>query len=729
MVLTLECSPAAMAQAGTESQSTVDSGQIADIVVTAQRREENVQKSSLSIEVLSKEDLAKSGVTSARDLGQLVPGLSVAQGGSYAQTFIRGVGDATTNDFSSSGVVYSENGVVINRNIALSPNFYDLERIEVLKGPQGTLYGRNSTGGAINLITRRPGYETGGYVTVEAGNYNSLKVNGALNVPVSDIFMLRGAFQIAKHDGYLSDGRNDQDQRAGRLTAMLEPSSDFSLLVVADVQHEGGKGPGGALLPLPAGASAWTGPSDTLSTSRLPSIAILPNANTAFINGNYASVSAEANLNVGFAKATLVAGHRYVDQHSSTAQPGFTTNYAGKSKQDSVEFRLSNQSNVLRWVAGLYYFHENIDSVLNPTISNVIPFLNASFDIPSLPTTSLGAFADATFSVSSSFRLLGGIRYTHDKKSILGMLNDFSIAHLPSVAISGSANYSRVTWKAGAEFDVGPQNMLYATVSTGYKAGGFSAVAPPNNQFRPESLTSYVFGSKNRFLGNRLQINAEAFYWKYNDYQTSVLQPQPNGIVSQPIINAGSAKIYGLDLDVTAKITKLDTIRFVGEYLHTQFGEFSYVRSATGLVPGVTTGCTFSGPAFTQFGNQVQTLDCSGFPLQRSPKFSGTVSYDHVFPLANGGDVDFRAFTTFAGSRWLGGEYVGAELARPFATVDVDLTYTSPDNGFTLSAYGRNVGNKPVYSNATIQPLSGGSALFTAINAPATYGVRASIKF
>ena len=702
---------------------------IGEIIVTAQRRAESVQKSSLSIQVLGKDDLVRSGVSTARDLNNLVPGLAVSQGGTWTQTFIRGVGDITSNAFGSNGVMYSIDGVVIDRSTSISPNFFDLERIEVLKGPQGTLYGRNSTGGAINLLSRRPEGTLGGYVNVEAGNYDSVNVTGALNVPVSDTLKLRGAFQVARHDGYLSDGRNDQDQRSGRLSALYTPSSDVSLLVVGDIQHMGGKGPGGALYPVPAGASPWTGPSDPLVTSKLPPIAILPDASKAFMDGNFRNIMAEANVGLGFAKLTMVGGYRYVSLNATTAQPGFTTGYSETAKQASFEARLGNQTPDLKWVVGALYFDEKQSATLVPMISKNIPFLYANVSTPYLPTKSYGLFGQATYSLTSALRVIGGLRYTHEDKAMQGSFTDLSVANAGSVALTGSSTFSRVTWKAGAEYDVAAHSMAYATVSTGFKAGGFSAIASANNTFKPETLTSYVAGLRNRFLDNRLHVNVEGFYWKYKDYQASILQPQPNGFTGTATINAGAATIYGMDLDVVAKITPNDTLRFVGEYLHTNFDSFTFDRSTSGLVAGKTSGCAFVGAPRVVGTGPVQTLDCSGFPLQRSPALSGTASYDHVFPLANGGNVDLKGTVSFAASRWIGIEYVQTELARPYATVDGDLTYHAPGDRFTLSAFVRNLGNKAVYSNATMQPLSGGSMLFTTINAPRTYGLRASVNF
>ena len=329
--------------------------------------------------------------------------------------------------------------------------------------------------------------------------------------------------------------------------------------------------------------------------------------------------------------------------------------------------------------------------------------------------------------------MIGGVRYSSEHKEMDGVVTHLGINSLGaagSFVVTGRENFSKVTWRAGVEYDVSPRNMLYATASTGFKAGGFAAVPPPNNTYRPENITSFVAGARNRFLDNRLQLNVEAFYWKYKDYQASILGPQPNGFTGTATLNAGKATIYGLDVDLVAKITAHDTLRFVGEYLHTKFDQFSFDRSATGLVSGLTTGCRLVGaPKASPFGGNVQTLDCSGFPLQRSPKWSGSGPYQHVFPLANGGDFDFKATAGFAASRYISIEYTAIGKAAPYATVDLDLTYHAPNNQFALSAYVRNLGDKAYYTGGVLSPLSGGRLLYQTIGAPRTYGLRATVNF
>ena len=489
--------------------------------------------------------------------------------------------------------------------------------------------------------------------------------------------------------------------------------------------------------PLPQGVdSAWAGPSDPLVLAQLRAIspiALLPDISKAFYDGDYRNIMAEANANLGFAKLTVVGGYRYLNAKSYTAQPGFDVALAETAKQASLEARLSKQSDRFKWVVGGFFFDLKQTQLLESFLNNAVPFGHSLIDIPNLPTRSVGVFGEGTFSLTPDLRIIAGARYSNERKAF-----DGTVTHRGSVplgaagqfSVTGRNRFSKVTWRAGVEYDVSPSNMLYATASTGFKAGGFAAVQPPNNTYQPENITSFVAGSRNRFLDNRLQFNAEAFYWKYNDYQASILGPQPNGFNGTQTLNAGKATIYGMDVDIIAKLSRNDTIRFVGEYLHTNFDEFTFDRAATGLVAGLTTGCRFVGaPKRNAFNGLVQTLDCSGFPLQRSPKWSGSGSYQHVFPLANGGDVDFKATAGFAASRYISIEYTALTRAAPYATVDLDLTYHAPDNRFSVSGFMRNVGNKAYYTGGVLQPLSGGRLLYQTIGAPRTYGLRATVNF
>ena len=232
------------AQSVVASGTETDTGQLTEIVVTAEKREENLQKTPIDVQVVNHDALERAGVYDFNDLNKLLPEVQVnnADGATIIQ--IRGV---RANDYGPTGETPNAtyiDGAFISRTTALAGNFFDLERIEVLAGPQGTLYGRNSAGGAVNLITAKPNTRAlEGFAEVEAGSYNLLQTNAAINLPLSETFAIRLAGRRYRHDGYYTDtGTDDADQTSGRAEALWTPTDGQRLLVTVDTQHIGGKG-------------------------------------------------------------------------------------------------------------------------------------------------------------------------------------------------------------------------------------------------------------------------------------------------------------------------------------------------------------------------------------------------------------------------------------------------------------------------------------------------------
>jgi iron complex outermembrane recepter protein len=503
----------AHAQAAAQADQSQDnaSGQLEEVVVTAQRREETVQRSSLAIDVVAATELETGGVTQAMDLANVVPGLTVSQGGATVQTYLRGVGSFATDASAESSIAYNINSVYISRPNAIGPIFFDLARVEVLKGPQGTLYGRNASGGAINLITNRPTQEFEGRLSLEAGNFDHLQGTGVLNVPAGDTLAFRAAGQIVDREGYLSDGYDDQDTKAGRLLALWNPSETMSLLVTGEYAQIGGKGAGvvrrSSLQPV--ASDPWTGPSEPISQ---PPTAFIPNGTRVLDDGNTdvesRGLSAEFNWELPFATLTFIPAVRNVDIAYLTYTPAFRFDTTETSEQTSYELRLGNASERLNWVGGLFYFDEDQTEVY---FLNANPIQQSNVDVD-LNNESWAAFGQATFSVNDTLRLIGGVRYTEEDKEQSGQ----TIATLPVAAVTNNAgqrSFDDVSWKAGVEYDVAPDSMLFFTAATGFKAGGFfPSVQAPNNSYDPEELLAYTLGLRNRFLDRRLQVNVETFY-------------------------------------------------------------------------------------------------------------------------------------------------------------------------------------------------------------------------
>ncbi|MEH3106454.1 MAG: TonB-dependent receptor [Sphingomonas fennica] len=737
---------------------------ISDIVVTASRRAENVQRSALSIQAITSEQLSRRGISRPEDLNVIAPGVSVATGGNYPQTYIRGVGNYASNSYAEGAVAYNIDGVYVSRSWATRAALFDLERVEVLKGPQGTLYGRNASGGAINFITARPKLgQTGGFAELEAGNYDLKRGSAAVNLPIGDTAALRASGQITHRDGYLTDGYDDDKSQSARLHLLWEPSRDLSLLLTGGYQHVGGKGAASVVNPKLPG-TRWRGPSDPAVRAIVgaqPGIGpLLVDAgfrNDGFLDIDVYSISGEVNWRLGdFATLTVLPAYREATLRDRSYVPGFQANDDERDKQSSLEVRLGGDGDFLKWVVGGFYFDEeqsDIDGRNLLILQGVSAQRTQEFDSK---IRSYAGFGQATASVTDTFRLTGGIRYTYERKRLAGVTSSFSFPANPPAApcgagtsfdaaspspplfcrrdvpLGGELTFNSWTWKAGAEYDIGPASMFYANASTGFKSGGFYG-APAPNTFRPEKLTAFDAGIKNRFFDNRLQLNLEAFYWLYDDHQESYLGPTSiPGFFTFITTNAGKAKSYGADVDILVRPSSADTFNLKVQYNKSRYDSFVRQNPTAAFGPPVT-GC----PVGPLIAGQ-QAVDCSGFQLVRTPTWTGTAGYSHAFELPRGDRIAASVNGQFASSSFLSIDFLETARQGGYATVDADLSYTTPDRRLTVTGYVRNITNQDVLTQGLRYPFANPATnpaiddlglIMAAIRPPRTYGVRARYDF
>ena len=772
------------------------SSQISDVVVTAERRNQSVQRSSLAIEVFSGAALRDAGINQARDLTKLSPGVLIGQGGAATQIYIRGVGDFTSTPITNPAVAVNVDGVYVARSQSIEGNFFDLERIEVLKGPQGTLYGRNASGGAVNLIIAKPKLGQRSLdLTIEAGNYDLIKTEGAINLPIGDTLAVRGAFQIVQRNGYATQGLDDDRHESARMQAYWEPTPNLNLRVSADYEHVGGNGPASvfkgvasfvqtqlaalgialptnprangtdpAITPLYYGLAASlgrcvaNGALGAAATSAGPtpitgqqgfcaagfsSLYSPPSASyfgqNLHVNNRFLNASAEINWNLGPATLTLLPALRRVrNDYKSNVIFTFDSAPFGdpeKSDETSFEARLSHNDDHLKAVIGGYYFNED-QSVTTRADAGLIAGGNVTRY--ALGTRSYAAFGQTTVSLTQTLRLIGGIRYSVDHKTIdgAGLIQYPATLFFPGQpcyagpalcqrdAFVGNRTFKRTSFKAGVEYDLAPANLLFATVATGHKSGGFNpfslaGTVNTSSFYSPEKVTAWEAGSRNRFFNNRLQFNVEGFYWKYKDAQEFITTLNRVGGAANALTNAGQATMYGADVDLTARPTANDQLHLNGEYLHTVFDSFAY--SAGGAIAGLTTGCSVTP------GTPFPTVDCSGNPLPRAPKFSGTASYQHDFRLASGDRIEATVGAQYSASRYLTIDFTPASKAAAYTQFDAGLRYRTP-GGFSVYAFGRNLTNRLVYTGAFTQSLLPSLTLAN-LGAPRTYGIGLSAHF
>lgn len=723
----------AHAQQQADQSSEADQLDPGAIVVTAQRREQQLQDVSLSIAAVGGAELAQRGVADAINLNDIVPGLKIGFLGNQVQTYVRGVGDTTSNPYTQASVSLNVDGVYIARSAAFRTNFYDIARVEVLRGPQGTFYGRNSAGGAINVISKDPrAGETDGYFLADLGNYSTVKLEGAANLTLTDKLAVRFSGQMIDGDGTTTSGANDLVSKAVRMKVLWEPSASFSMKTTLDYSKVGGVGPGRVNYPAQFG-DPWESPYDTrLTQAAYPNLP-LQFKNPFLDNKNY-GISTEMVYDFGGAALTVIPAYRYSASYAETDN-GTGSISDETSDQLSLEARLGGESGFGNWVVGAYLFRE--DQTINLTQRTINNWTGNGTRyqeqrVPNFDTEAWALFGETTINVTPEFRVIAGARYTEETRSKQGLIFNGTVTNFVATinparteVVDGTLGVDAVTWKAGVEYDLAADNLLYLTASRGFKSGGFTATN--DSPFFPEYLTAFTFGSKNSF--GPFLLNLEAFYWKYKDQQISFLTID-QGVTTFVTRNAGQSTIWGFSVEGVVPIGKNGRLSVSGEYLNTNFDTYVFETTGAAVPAGQlrADGCLSGGSNGT-----LRIVDCSGNDLPQAPRWSGNARYTHQFPLANGGGVEFAGDMKFSSSTILAGSNFASPFFRDdgYVTFDASLSYTSPGREWTLQAYIRNITDEAIYVQASATSnftVPGGIApSVAAIRPPRTFG--ASLRY
>lgn len=812
--------------------SAENDGGLDVIMVTAQRREESLQDAAIAVTAISGEELAAAGITDPTQLNRVAPALvATSGGGANAGYFIRGVGNFTNNGYTNPAVSFNIDGVYIGRTSSTTASFLDVASVEVLKGPQGTLYGRNATGGAINVNPARPQLGvTSGRLSASYGNYDAVQLEGMVNLPVGDQVAVRLAGSLYNRDGYNSDGTDDADDFALRAQILAELSDTLTVRLSADYSTQTGAGsgttvqgvyrfagpnvagrldlpvPGWTFVAAPANVSTpHTGlhTSDALAFAATVRAAPLQSPFVGFVypfrDDEFWGVNADINLDLGEVELTVVPAYRRSKLDNQFNGPPFK----GAINQDvaeqySLEARLSSSTGPVDWLLGGFWFDEQVEGR-----NSFNQFGTVSHNSFLSQTESLAAFGRLTLNFSDSFRLVGGLRYTDDKRDIdafgtatsgvcreapvgrppncshvptfpvgltlqdtlsqipasffpaanpltafnpngtngvgqsfpYGPLNFFA----PSVTGPGglvvitpnrilqSAGDSEVTYRLSAEYDVTPDNLLYATFENGFRSGGFN-LARGRENYAPEYIDAYTIGSKNRFMDDRIELNIELFYWKYRDQQLGALGTDIDGNNAFYTRNVGRSTNKGVDIDFQFLATESTLLRGSVQYLDAVYDSYTFNQKDQSAA---TDPVNFLLPVTTCQTTQVLTplrsfdVDCSGKQALNSPKWSFNLGAQQTIELGDlelVGNVDGR----YRGPREVGFNYIPQSRIGSDFTIDAGLTLTNPNVGWTINAYIRNLTNEEIPS---LVQLGSGNILGTTFQAPRTYGVRVGYEF
>ena len=548
---------------------------------------------------------------------------------------------------------------------------------------------------------------------------------GAVNAPIGAVAAVRLSGNLIKRDGYLSDGTYDDDRQAGRLQFLLKPNDRFTLRVTGDVAHVGGRGGGRVMIPHQAGNGKFTGlinaadnaailavsPFPYTAGAGLPPVAQTGLLHDTYVHHNQASIGAQLDYDLGFGTITFIPAYRW-SKASTGGYGGYPAQIQDKVNQSSYELRFSRDSDWLDFVIGGYFL--KLDTRSGAQVYAAL--FSKALNDDTLDTRSYAGYGQATIHLSDTFRFVGGVRYTKEDQTFIGTADTGRL-----VAFSEKAKFSRWTYRAGVEYDLSPAHMIYAIASEGFKSGGFNFFAPTpqfTNVYQPEILDSYTIGSRNRFLNGRLQLNVEGFYWDYKDIQRSRIGFTPAGDLQFITSNAAAARIYGGEISLVAQPTPHDSIRATLDYLDSKFTSFAFQTPFPTDPRSTKCSLTFVPPF---------TTDCTGRPLPHSPHWTGTLSYDHIFDVANGGAFVLGGSLDFASSSFNGLEYIENERNPSFVRLNADLTYNSPKGQYSITAFIRNITNREIRIDGS-QGFSPG-LVFSQVDPPRTYGVRATLRF
>ena len=698
--------------AAAESHSVIE-----EVIVTAQRRPERLQDVPVAVAAVTSEQLVSQGISNTLDLGRSVPSLTMTNFGGYALPRIRGIGNNVIGAGYEGGVATYVDGVYIAAAPASLFSFNNIERIEVLRGPQGTLFGRNATGGLIQVITREPSSTLGGSIELGLDNYRTTTADVYVTGGLASSLAADFAGHVSSQDeGYGVNRFNGEDVYKMKEDIALRssllftsPGGNTGVRVTGDYEKNEGSmyapvklAPGTSTV-FPQGYlnSEWDINSDLQPYSRF--------------EGAGASVSIDQKL--GFAQLTSITAYRQstnliIEDIDATPTPGVNLLVRQPDNQLSQELQLgANPSSSIKWVAGAYYSQSA--SKFDPSGVSFSGIFQAPTPFGPLAAANthgrqrvdaLAGYAQATAPIADQTNLTLGIRYSTERHR-LDATQSVDIAggpaNVPLPPIPDqSQRFSRPTWRVSLDHRFSPEFMAYASYNRGFKSGGFNVAAPTDPAYKPEKLDAYEIGLKSDLFDGRLRLNSSAFYYDYTNLQVI----KYTGTVTT-IYNGASARVYGLDADFEARLNSNFSLSGGFTLLHDRFTDFPAAVIATQVPGGV----------ITTVGSAKDNR------LPQTPDIAANVSADYHHPVAFG-EIGLNVSYSYNDGYFTQPDNI---LAQPsYDTLAATLRMEFP-HGIGLRLWGRNLTNSLIAQN-----LSAGQ--FNSVvtyGAPRTFGVTVTANF
>lgn len=686
------------------------------IIVTATKRASDIQDIPASISQIGGDDLEARGIQNIENLAVQIPNLTFGSFGNNTFVTIRGIGTTVDSGVAEPSVATYVDGIFLPRSTMAVIRQVDLDRVEVLRGPQGTLYGRNATGGAINFVPLEPSDTFEGGITARVENRNGFGANAFVSGPLGDQVAVRLSAGFENQDGFVqveNTGQDvaDTDVFYGRFAFKVEPSDTFKINLAVQHESDGSANTWQSVTTAPVNVlglvSAFQGLGFPLPT---PNFTTEPNrlVNDGLISGDAHTTIASAKIDweisdaVSIRSTTGYVDHQSIVNFDADATDFFfadAVNFNRESESFSQEINLYGEVGGIDWLIGGYFFDEEYAIAL-PVDFNAAA-LGAGGPLDRFPvvagnlveeTTSYALFADVTVPLTDSLRLLLGARLNWEDK-------DFTFFGAPSPA--GSLDTNDFLPKVGFQYDVNPDVNIYGQWQQGIKSGGHQFSAP--TLFEPEEITSYEFGFKSTLLDGDLTFNGAAFFYDYTNLQATVTID-----ATTTEIQSGDAEIFGLEAELAYQASDILSFNLGASFLDSKYTRLSSVDQTQATLP---------------------LVDLAGEELIRAPNFTFNAGAELSIPINSGvlGEITFRGDVFYSDSYKLTFFNYPETTQGSYATVNLSVALTDSSDMFQVRGYVNNLTDQVILNNASFLVTTG--AFIGIHSEPLNGGVSVSARF
>ncbi len=701
-----------------------------EVVVTATKRSVALQDLAGSANVLGADKLGPGGIQEVRDMQVEIPNLSLGDQFGFARVFMRGIGMTSIDIGGEGAVAFLQDGAIIPRPAAQLMGMFDLDQVEVLRGPQGTLYGRGATGGAINMVTAKPGKELGGYLSVTAGNYSLAQFKGAIDVPMGDALSMRLAASLDSRDGYgnnifTGSDINDRDASAYRATFVYDAGGPLTATLSAQYYEEDDNNYAfsyfgqseGSSIPVPFGVPILGGNTVGMAGGGFYDI----NSDQEPINdrdGQLINLTIDYAFNDSWSLKSITSSQsmdRFLrdDLDSTDANLFGQNNYTEESDSFGQELILNYSSDRLDVLSGVMYFEEDLYGEVRVPLTNLCfllapdacgtpigDFLNGGNYLQDgdVDIEAWGAYVEANYSISDKWSLIAGLRYNYEERDGTGSFIFDAISL--NVPTNQRASWNDLTPRITLQYSPNDNMLLYATYTEAFKSGVINtgSTSPPLD---PETVDAFEVGLKGQNASGTLRYSVAAFFYDYQDMQISFVDE--TSTVST--VNAAEAENSGIELEVDGSLGNGFAFDFYLTYLNAEYQEF------------------FNG----DYANGFAITDLSGNTLPNAPESTAKLGLTWEGAVA-GGTLTVRGEAYYQDDVYFTEWNRKDAYQKSYEQFNASMDYSWNDQ-WLLSLWGRNLSDEEVMSNNIITAPLYDSLRVGAVLPPRTYGATVTYQF